>query len=47
MGGFMGTQTPIDTDYVERYDPATNTWTNMSKLPLVRLGGLGPFLTMK
>ena len=46
MGGFMGTQTwnRQALDYVERYDPATNTWTNMSKLPVGMFGWSGTVL---
>ena len=40
MGGFHGTQTwnRQALDYVERYDPASDTWTNLSKLPVAMYG---------
>ena len=43
MGGFHGTQTwnRQALDYVERYDPATNTWTNLSRLPVAMFGWTG------
>ena len=46
MGGFQGTSTwnRQALDYVERYDPATNTWTNLSKLPVARFGWAGTVL---
>ena len=31
-------------DYVERYDPATDTWSNLSKLPVARFGWGGTVL---
>ena len=31
-------------DYVERYDPATDTWTNLSKLPVAMFGWGGTVL---
>ena len=41
MGGFQGTSTwnRQALDYVERYDPATDTWSNLSKLPVACLDG--------
>ena len=46
MGGFQGTQTwnRQALDYVERYDPATDTWTNLSKLSVARFGWSGAVL---
>ena len=46
MGGFHGTQTwnRQALDYVERYDPATDTWTNLSKLPVAMFGWGGTVL---
>ena len=46
MGGFKGTQTwnRQALDYVERYDPATNIWTNLSKLPVGMFGWTGTVL---
>ena len=46
MGGFNGTQTwnRLALDYVERYDPATDTWTNLSKLPVAMFGWSGTVL---
>ena len=46
MGGFQGTQTwnRQALDYVERYDPATNTWTNLSSLPVAMFGWTGTVL---
>ena len=46
MGGFQGTQTwnRQALDYVERYDPSTDTWTNLSKLPVARFGWSGTVL---
>ena len=46
MGGFHGTQTwnRLALDYVERYDPATDTWTNLSKLPVAMFGWSGTVL---
>ena len=46
MGGFQGTSTwnRQAMDYVERYDPATDTWTNLSKLPVARFGWSGTVL---
>ena len=40
MGGFQGTQTwnRQALDYVERYDPASDTWTNLSSLPNAMFG---------
>ena len=46
MGGFQGTQTwnRQALDYVERYDPSTDTWTNLSKLPVAMFGWSGSIL---
>ena len=46
MGGFQGTSSwnRQALDYVERYDPSTDTWTNMSKLPVARFGWAGTVL---
>ena len=46
MGGFQGTSTwnRQALDYVERYDPATDTWSNLSKLPVARFGWAGTVL---
>ena len=46
MGGFHGTQTwnRQALDYVERYDPATDTWTNLSALPTGMFGWAGTVL---
>ena len=46
MGGFQGTQTwnRQALDYVERYDPGTNTWTNLSSLPKAMYGWGGTVL---
>ena len=46
MGGFQGTSTwnRQALDYVERYDPTTNTWSNLSKLPVARFGWAGTVL---
>ena len=46
MGGFHGTQTwnRQALDYVERYDPTTDTWTNLSKLPVAMFGWGGTVL---
>ncbi len=43
MGGFQGTQTSYRQamNYVERYDPSTDTWTNLSKLPVAMFGWSG------
>ena len=40
MGGYQGTSTwnRQALDYVERYDPATDTWTNLSSLPKAMFG---------
>lgn len=40
IGGFQGTQTwnRQGLDYVERYDPATDTWTNLSAIPKAMFG---------
>ncbi len=40
MGGFQGSQTwnRQALDYVERYDPGSNTWTNLSSLPKAMYG---------
>ena len=40
IGGFQGTATwnRQSLDYVERYDPATDTWTNLSALPTKMFG---------
>jgi len=40
IGGFQGTQTwnRQALDYVERYDPATDTWTNLSAIPKAMFG---------
>ena len=46
MGGFQGTQTwnRQALDYVERYDPASDTWTNLSSLPQAMFGWGGTVL---
>ena len=46
MGGFQGTSSwnRQALDYVERYDPSTDTWTNLSKLPVARFGWAGTVL---
>ena len=46
MGGFQGSQTwnRQALDYVERYDPPTDTWTNLSKLPVGMFGWSGTVL---
>ena len=46
MGGFQGTQTwnRQSLSYVERYDPATDTWTNLSNLPVSMFGWSGTVL---
>ena len=46
MGGFQGTQTwnRQALDYVERYDPVNDTWTNLSKLPVSMFGWSGTIL---
>jgi len=46
MGGFQGTSSwnRQALDYVERYDPATDTWSNLSKLPVARFGWGGTVL---
>ena len=46
IGGFQGTQTwnRQALDYVERYDPASNTWTNLSSLPKGMYGWGGTVL---
>ena len=46
MGGFQGTSTwnRQALDYVERYDPTTDTWSNLSKLPVARFGWAGTVL---
>jgi len=46
MGGFQGTQTwnRQGLDYVERYDPPTDTWTNLSALPVGMFGWGGTVL---
>lgn len=40
IGGFQGTSTwnRPSMDYVERYDPGTNIWTNLSALPVTMFG---------
>ena len=46
IGGFQGTATwnRQSLDYVERYDPATDTWTNLSALPTKMFGWGGTVL---
>ena len=46
VGGFQGTQTwnRQALDYVERYDPSTNVWTNLSSLPVGMYGWGGTVL---
>jgi hypothetical protein len=46
MGGFQGTQSwnRAALDYVERYDPATDTWSNLSSLPKGMYGWGGTVL---
>ena len=46
LGGFQGTQTwnRQSLSYVERYDPATDTWTNLSNLPVSMFGWSGTVL---
>lgn len=46
MGGFQGTQSwnRASLDYVERYDPASDTWTNLSALPKAMFGWGGTVL---
>jgi hypothetical protein len=46
MGGFQGTQTwnRQALDYVERYDPGSDTWTNLSSLPQGMFGWGGTVL---
>ena len=46
VGGFQGTQTwnRQALDYVERYDPSTNVWTNLSSLPVGMFGWGGTVL---
>ena len=43
MGGFQGTQTwnRQALNYVERYDPSTDTWTNLTSLPVAMFGWSG------
>ena len=49
MGGFQGTQTwnRQSLSYVERYDPATDTWTNLSNLPVSMFGWAERYSTMR
>ena len=46
MGGFQGSQTwnRQALNYVERYDPPTDTWTNLSALPVGMFGWGGTVL---